>query len=94
MKKKFLLTSILAASMLLMAGCGGGGSTIVDEPGEAKPLTGIDACFNEDLGYYNESPSVIRQGATQYMFYTRNEVKSDNTTDTIAVRKATFSNGK
>ena len=88
MRSKLFLTGLLAATVVLAAGCS------PQEQSKAKPLTGIDACFTEELGYYNESPSVIRQGGTQYMFYTRNETKSDDTTDTIAVRKATLSGGK
>lgn len=88
MRSKLFLTGLLAATVVFAAGCSPQGQS------KAKPLTGIDACFNEELGYYNESPSVIRQGATQYMFYTRNETKNDATTDTIAVRKATLSGGK
>ncbi|MBR2341447.1 MAG: hypothetical protein IKA72_03470 [Clostridia bacterium] len=88
MRRKLLLTGLLAATVLFTAACSPMGQS------KQKPLTGIDACFNEELGHYNESPSVIRQGATQYMFYTRNETKNDDTTDTIAVRKATLSGGK
>jgi len=59
-----------------------------------KPITGIDAIFNEDLGYYNESPSVLKISENVlYLFYTRNETKFDNKTDTIAVRKAVLKDG-
>ena len=89
MKRKLVITGLLAATLLLAA-CGGIGG----EEAKSKPLTGIDACFNEALGYYNESPSVIQTGTTQYIFYTRNETKNDATTDTIAVRKGTYKNGE
>lgn len=79
------LACVLSAGLciLLFAGC---------QPQESaqKPLTGIDPCFTEELGYYNEFPSVIRMGNRQYMFYTRNAVINDNTTDTIAVRSAVW----
>ena len=77
------LICALCMGLLFMslAGCASGGA-------KEKPVTGIDPCFSEELGYYNESPCVIRSGNRQYMFYTRNAVKNDNTTDTIAVRTA------
>lgn len=70
------------------------GSIEKPEPGKPKLITGIDPCFEEDLQFYNESPSVLRVGNTQYLFYTRNEVASDENTSAIFVRKATFESGK
>lgn len=62
---------------------------------EEKPITGIEPIFKESLGYYNEFPSVIRVSNTlQYVYYTRNTVKYDNTTDSIAVRKASLVDGE
>ena len=92
MKNKVFISAFVLI-LALCAGCGGKTDKPVSEAGRSKPVTGIDACFDEELGYYNESPSVIRIGAKQYMFYTRNEQK-DMQTDTIAVRSAEYRNGK
>lgn len=59
-----------------------------------KPITGIDAMFNESLGYYNEHPCVVQASETErYVYYTRNAVLSENRGEYIAVRKATFADG-
>lgn len=60
---------------------------ITPESFEQKPITGLAPIFEESLGYYNEHPSVIRVNEKlQYVYYTRNEIKYDNQSDTIAVR--------
>ena len=69
---------------------GGDGGT--DETYESKLFDGMDAVFDESLGYYNEHPSVIQDGATRWLFYTRNTAKYE-AKDSIAVRKGTFSSG-
>lgn len=81
--KCLMLAGIVSAMIATSAGCAGGGV-------RQKPLTGIDPCFSEELGYYNESPSVVRIANEQYMFYTRNEIKNDDSSDTVAVRKAIY----
>ena len=58
---------------------------------EDKPITGIDPLWNEPLGYYNISPSAMKVSDTEmYVYYTRNEEKYNDKTDTIAVRKGTL----
>lgn len=100
MKKLFcaLLAGLLA---LTMTACADGGKTPGgDTPGggeetfENKVFDGIGAVFDESLGYYNEHPSAIQDGTTRWLFYTRNTVKYDNATDSIAVRKGTYSGGE
>lgn len=60
-----------------------------------KPITGIDPVFKESLGYYNEFPSIIRTSNTvQYLYYTRNAIKFNDTKDEIVVRKGKLENGK
>ena len=61
---------------------------------EDKIYDGIGAVFDESLGYYNEQPSAFQEGSTRWLFYTRNTVKYDDTTDSIAVRKGTYSGGQ
>ncbi len=68
-----------------------GGTT---ETFEEKIFDGIGAVFDESLGYYNEHPSAFQEGTTRYVFYTRNTVKYDETTDSIAVRTGSYSGGK
>lgn len=80
--KKLACVLFAGLCVAALAGCG--------EEAAQKPVTGIDPCFTEELGYYNESPSVLRTGNRQYMFYTRNEVISDNSSDSIAVRSAVW----
>lgn len=99
----YVLTA--AALCCAFAGCGGGegtsgsggGGSASDGGGqetfEEKIFDGIDAVFDESLGYYNEHPSAIQEGATRYLFYTRNTVKYDAATSSIAVRVGTYSGG-
>ncbi len=62
-----------------------------EESYEDKKFAGIDPVFKESLGYYNESPSVFESAnGDRYLFYTRNSVKNDDTTDSIAVRKGKY----
>ena len=84
--KKLCITAALSFIFLFACGCSDAEGT-----NKHKPITGIDPCFEESLGYYNESPSVVRMGNIQYMFYTRNANINDNTSDTIAVRRGTVS---
>lgn len=66
----------------------GGGQ---QESFEDKKFAGIDPVFEESLGYYNESPSVFESSnGDRYLYYTRNSVKYDDTTDSIAVRKGIY----
>ena len=79
-----------------------GGTTVSDDPDdhtetetyEEKLFDGIDAVFDESLGYYNEHPSVLQDGTTRYLFYTRNTKKYDASTDSIAVRVGTYKGGE
>lgn len=87
--KKLCITAALSFIFLFACGCSDAEGT-----NKHKPITGIDSCFEENLGYYNESPSVVRMGNIQYMFYTRNANINDNTSDTIAVRRAEWRDGK
>lgn len=87
--KKLCITAALSFIFLFACGCSDAEGT-----NKHKPITGIDPCFEENLGYYNESPNVVRMGNIQYMFYTRNANINDNTSDTIAVRRAEWRDGK
>lgn len=60
---------------------------------ENKWIDGIDAVFDESLGYSDENPSVIQIGSTRYLYYTKNQSKYSSETS-IAVRKGTFGGGK
>ncbi len=84
---KRLCIALCCIFALSFAGCA------KKESYEAKPLTGIDAVFDESLGYYNENPSVIELDGVRYVYYTRNADKYE-ISDTIAVRKGVFSDGK
>ena len=96
MKKVFCILMVGLCSLSLAA-CNGNPSEEKpggDETFEEKVYDGIDAVFDESLGYYNEQPSAIQEGTTRWLFYTRNTVKYDDTTDSIAVRKGTYSGGE
>lgn len=80
-RRHCILLTVLCIAVF--AGC-------AESAGKEKPITGIDPCFSEELGYYNESPDVVRTGNRQYLFYTRNAVKNDSASDTIAVRSAVW----
>lgn len=102
MKKMYcILSAMLCLSLLFASSCGDGGKTNgTDSSGgvsseaetyEQKKLSGIDPVFSESQGYYNESPSVFEASSGErYLYYTRNTVKNDDATDSIAVRKATY----
>lgn len=76
----------LALCVILAAACLVGCKPAPAAP--QKPVTGIAPAFTEELGYYNESPSVIESEAgVRYLYYTRNATAFDATTSTIAVRK-------
>lgn len=59
---------------------------------ESKWLDGIAPVFDESLGYTNEDPSVFQDGATRWLYYTRNTGKYESSTE-IAVRKGTYKGG-
>ena len=86
----------VCAFAFVFSSCGGQGSTPPDNPpaGEAyedKKFVGIDPVFKESQGYYNESPSAFEtESGDRYLYYTRNSVKNDDTTDSIAVRKGVY----
>ncbi len=61
---------------------------------EPKPLTGIDAIFNDSLGYNNENPSVMQDGNIRYVYYTGNSQKYGTLADTVYVRKGQLEKGK
>lgn len=101
--KKLFSVLIAGAFLLALTACAPDQQTTDDDkkPGgdtqetfEEKVFDGIGAVFDESLGYYNEHPSAIQEGATRWLFYTRNTVKYDALTDSIAVRKGTYSGGK
>lgn len=99
MKKVFGLL-LIPALLVSLAACGGTDQPEgPDNPGnnetfEDKLFDGIGAAFDESLGYYNEHPSVIQEGGKRWLYYTRNTVKYDDKTDSIAVREGTLSGGK
>ncbi len=82
--------TLIALCCLLVAFAAG---CAKEETYEAKPLTGIGAIFDESLGYYNEHPSVIELDGVRYVYYTRTAEKN-TVSDTIAVRKGTFADGR
>lgn len=69
------------------------GSEPAGETFESKWIDGIDAVFDESLGYSDENPSVIQIGSIRYLYYTKNQSKYSSETG-IAVRKGTFGGGK
>ena len=95
-----ILSALFCLSLLFASSCGGGKTSESDHSGgvsseeetyEQKKLSGIDPVFSESQGYYNESPSVFEAASGErYLYYTRNTVKNDDATDSIAVRKATY----
>lgn len=94
--KKLICILMALTFICALAACGDGNTpdTPEEETFESKIFDGIDAVFDESLGYYNENPSAFQEGATRYLYYTRNTVKYDSTTDSIAVRVGTYSNGE
>ena len=75
--KKFFSVLIAGAFLLALTACAPDQQTTDDgkKPGgdtqetfEEKVFDGIDAVFDESLGYYNEHPSVIQEGATRWLF--------------------------
>lgn len=97
-------TIALALSVIALFGCAAGagckkkGSEEENkgkqETYEDKLYDGIDPVFKESMGYYNENPSVMQEGATRYLYYTRNEEKYNASTDSVAVRVGKYSGGK
>ena len=102
MKKFTKFFSVFFSVCMLMTGfaaCKGGdtpstpgtGTPPVVDGYEDKKFAGIDPVFKESQGYYNESPSVFEtESGERYLYYTRNTVKNDDTTDSIAVRKGVY----
>ncbi len=89
--KRVVCTFIaLLATAATFCGCGG-----PEKEDPKKPVTGIAPAFEEPLGHYNESPSVIESGAgVRYMYYTRNALAFDETSSSIAVRVGREKNGR
>ena len=87
---------ILFIVLGILTGCSKTNEEVIsDTTYEEKLITGIAPVFDESLGYYNENPSVVRVSENlQYVYYTRNEIKYDSNSDSIAVRKAENVNGK
>ena len=93
-----ILSALFCLSLLFASSCGEGKTSESDHSGsvsseeetyEQKKISGIDPVFSESQGYYNESPSVFEAASGErYLYYTRNTVKNDDATDSIAVRKA------
>lgn len=91
--KKLIGLLMVPVFLIPLAACG---VTQPEEPGEtfeSKCFDGIGAVFDESMGYYNEHPSVLQEGAKRWLYYTRNTVKYDDRTDSIAVREGTLSGG-
>lgn len=103
-----LLAGVLAtASLFGFASCGknkgtesgsdsgSGASSSSDVPSEtyeSKWIDGIAPVFDESLGYTNENPSAFQEGATRWLYYTRNTGKYESSTE-IAVRKGSYKGG-
>ncbi len=94
-----LCIAVALTIVLVSLGSSGGGNSSSSssdiggsqESYEDKKFAGIDPVFEESLGYYNESPSVFESSnGDRYLYYTRNSVKYDDTTDSIAVRKGVY----
>ncbi len=98
--KKLMCVLLVGLVALSLAACTdnpndpGDGPENPTETFEEKIYDGIGAVFDESMGYYNEHPSAFQEGTTRWLFYTRNTVKYDDTTDSIAVRKGTYSGGQ
>ena len=98
--KKLMCVLLVGLVALSLAACTdnpndpGDGPENPTETFEEKIYDGIGAVFDESMGYYNEHPSAFQEGTTRWLFYTRNTVKYDDTTDSIAVRKGTYSGRK
>lgn len=89
MRKRRILHSIIALVSAVAAvgfsSCKDKGETAFEQ----KPITGISAMFDESLGYYNEHASVFEENGERYVYYTKNKTKNSDTSEYIAVRKAT-----
>lgn len=86
---------IILIMLSILTGCSKKSEEINKTTYEEKLVTGLAPLFDESLGYYNENPAVIRVSENlQYVYYTRNEIKYDNKSDSIAVRRADKANGK
>jgi len=89
--KSRLLILVLIALILTLASC----NKDTKNNDYVKPVTGIDPIFTEDLGYYNEQPSVIQVSSKKrYVYYTRNLEAFNKRSDSIAVRVGTKEKGK
>jgi len=82
----FLMSVLFTASL---ASCGG------TEKIDYKPITGVDAIFDDSLGYNNEDPSIMQiDEYTRYVYYTRNKEKFGDFSNSIWVRKGVFDGEK
>ena len=89
MKKKVsIFMTMIFGALFSLGGCA------EKESFEAKPLTGIDAIFNDSLGYNAENPSVMQtDDYTRYVYYTSNAEKYGEVADTVCVRKGVLRDG-
>lgn len=97
MKKRSIWFAVCAALIVATAAgcnCNGTPAGPSKEPFVAKPSFGINAVFDESLGYFNENPCVVEEDGKRYLFYTRNSVKDDALSTTIAVRVGEKVEGK
>ncbi len=83
-----LLTTLIATFLFVSI------TACKKEEFKQKPISGIDAMFDESLGYYNESPSVIEENGVRYVYYTKNVTKNNDEKENLVVRKGEFKNGK
>lgn len=60
-----------------------------------KPITGIDAIFDDSIGTNNEDASIIQvDETTRYVYYTSNQEKFGDLANSIWVRKGVFNGEK
>lgn len=92
--KKRIVSRVAAVALLCFVTASAAACSNETEEFVSKPVTGIDAMFDESLGYYNEHPCVVQVSETErYVYYTKNTARSENGSEYIAVRQGTFQDG-
>lgn len=75
--KKRIVSRVAAVALLCFVTVSAAACSNETEEFVSKPVTGIDAMFDESLGYYNEHPCVVQVSETErYVYYTKNTARS------------------